>query len=279
MMDTDAILQNKFMHTKIRHAIADNKHNSTELNILKLRRLTTIGEVIQRNNDSKNMLRRILKPELKEMLNITDNIYAGMPIPDKISHETIFDVNKNRWLRCSNISSRQIRLLIKSTEIITNTKLTALTQDEATTFYKKINKLRSTQNKTKMLRLIHGDVYCGTRIKKYKLSDHDTCIRCFEKETIKHLLMECPYTQEIWSTLGVDYTQTNKVIGVGMTKEELEIQADLLSSIVFKKGILPPNILIELTYLKYSKGLCKNTKVKDLATDKLEQHNVTGRWH
>jgi hypothetical protein len=225
------------------------------------------------------MLRRILKPELKEMLNITDNIYAGMPIPDKISHETIFDVNKNRWLRCSNISSRQIRLLIKSTEIITNTKLTALTQDEATTFYKKINKLRSTQNKTKMLRLIHGDVYCGTRIKKYKLSDHDTCIRCFEKETIKHLLMECPYTQEIWSTLGVDYTQTNKVIGVGMTKEELEIQADLLSSIVFKKGILPPNILIELTYLKYSKGLCKNTKVKDLATDKLEQHNVTGRWH
>jgi hypothetical protein len=279
MMDTDAILQNKFMHTKIRHAIADNKHNSTELNILKLRRLTTIGEVIQRNNDSKNMLRRILKPELKEMLNITDNIYGGMPIADKISHETIFDVNKNRWLRCSNISSRQIRLLIKSTEIITNTKLTALTQDEATTFYKKINKLRSTQNKTKMLRLIHGDVYCGTRIKKYKLSDHDTCIRCFEKETIKHLLMECPYTQEIWSTLGVDYTQTNKVIGVGMTKEELEIQADLLSSIVFKKGILPPNILIELTYLKYSKGLCKNTKVKDLATVKLEQHNVTGRWH
>ena len=279
MMGTDAILQNKFMHTKIRHAIADNKHNSIELNILNLRRLTTIGEVIQRNNDSKNMLRRILKPELKEMLNITDNIYTGMPIPDKISHETIFDVNKNRWLRCSNISSRQIRLLIKSTEIITNTKLTALMQDEATTFYKKISKLRSTQNKTKMLRLIHGDVYCGTRLKKYKLSDHDTCIRCFEKETIKHLLMECPYTQEIWSTLGVDYTQTNKVIGVGMTKEELEIQADLLSSIVFKKGILPPNILIELTYLKYSKGLCKNTKVKDLATDKLEQHNVTGRWH
>jgi hypothetical protein len=137
MMDTDAILQNKFMHTKIRHAIADNKHNSTELNILKLRRLTTIGEVIQRNNDSKNMLRRILKPELKEMLNITDNIYAGMPIPDKISHETIFDVNKNRWLRCSNISSRQIRLLMNSTEIITNTKLTALMHDEATTFYKK----------------------------------------------------------------------------------------------------------------------------------------------
>jgi hypothetical protein len=168
---------------------------------------------------------------------------------------------------------------MKNTEIITSTKLTVLMPDEATTFYKNINKLRSTQNKTKMLRLIHGDVYCGTRLKKYKLSEHDTCIRCFEKETIKHLLIECPYTQEIWSTLGVDYTQTNSVIGAGMTREELEIRADLLSSIVFKKGILPPNILIELTYLKYSKGLCKNTKVKDLAIEKLEQHNVTGRWH
>ena len=111
---------------------------------------------------------------------------------------------------------------MKNTEIITNTKLTVLMPDEATTFYKNINKLRSTQNKTKMLRLIHGDVYCGTRLKKYKLSEYDTCIRCFEKETIKHLLIECPYTQEIWSTLGVDYTQTNSVIGAGMTREELE---------------------------------------------------------
>ncbi len=75
------------------------------------------------------------------MLEITDNIYAGMPIPDKINHETILDINKNRWLRCSNISSRQIRLLTKNTEIITNTKLTVLKPDEATTFYKNINKL------------------------------------------------------------------------------------------------------------------------------------------
>ncbi len=35
-MDTDRVRQNKFMHTKIKHAIADNRHNSFELNILKL---------------------------------------------------------------------------------------------------------------------------------------------------------------------------------------------------------------------------------------------------
>ena len=93
MMDTDGVLQNKFMHTKIKHAIADYRHSSKELNILKLRRITTIADAIQRNNDSKNILQRILKPELKDMLEIKDNIYAGMPIPDKTNHQTILDVN------------------------------------------------------------------------------------------------------------------------------------------------------------------------------------------
>jgi hypothetical protein len=83
LIDTDRVLQNMFMHTKIKHAIADNRHNSMEHNILRLRRLNTIVEVIHLNNDSKNILRHILKPELRVMLEITDNIYAGMPIPDK----------------------------------------------------------------------------------------------------------------------------------------------------------------------------------------------------
>ena len=73
-MDTDGALQNNFMHTKIKHAIADNRHNSIELNILKLRRITIVGGVIHLNNDSKIMLRQILKPKLREMLEITGNI-------------------------------------------------------------------------------------------------------------------------------------------------------------------------------------------------------------
>jgi hypothetical protein len=213
------------------------------------------------------------------MIEITDNSYAGMPIPDRSNHQTILDVNKNRWLRFSGITSRHIRLLIRETVVINNTKLITLTPSDATSFYKNINKLSSTQNKTKLLRLIHGDVYCGTRLKEFKLSEIDTCIRCFEKETIKHLLLECPYTQEVWRTLGVDYMQVRNVIGVNESRDELEIRADLQSTIVFRKGILPPNTLIDLTYLKFSKGLCKNNNVKELAKEKIEHHNATGRWH
>jgi len=36
LMDTDGVLENKFMYTKKKHAIADNRHNSIEYNILRL---------------------------------------------------------------------------------------------------------------------------------------------------------------------------------------------------------------------------------------------------
>jgi hypothetical protein len=109
--------------------------------------------------------------------------------------------------------------------------------------------------------------------------EFDTCIRCFEKETIKHLLLECPYTQEVWATLGIDYSNTKNVIGIEESREELEVRADFLSSIVFRKGNLPPNTLINMTYLKFSKGLCKNNKVKELAQKKIEHYSNTGRWN
>jgi hypothetical protein len=80
------------------------------------------------------------------------------------------------------------KITTKNSELITNTKLVTFTPDEAGSFYKNTNRLRSTQNKTKILRLIYGDVYCDERLKKFKMMEIDTCIRCFEKETIRHLL-------------------------------------------------------------------------------------------
>ena len=279
LIDTDRVLQNMFMHTKIRHAIADNRHNSIELNMLRLRRINTIGKIIELNNDSKTLLSRIIKPELRSMLEIIDNLYAGMPVPDRNNHPTILDANKNVWLRCSSLTSRHIRLLLKDTVVLNNTKLMTLTPIEATSYYKNVKKISSTQNRTKLMRLMHGDVYCGTRLKEFKLIEFDTCIRCFEKETIKHLLLECPYTQEVWATLGIDYSNTKNVIGIEESREELEVRADFLSSIVFRKGNLPPNTLINMTYLKFSKGLCKNNKVKELAQKKIEHYSNTGRWN
>jgi hypothetical protein len=111
------------------------------------------------------------------------------------------------------------------------------------------------------------------------MSEIDTCIRCFEKETIKYLLVDCPYTKEIWRLLGINSNDTKNVIGTHLTKEELEIHADLLLSIVFRKSTLQPTTLIELTYLKYSKGLCRNSKIKEMAKSMIDNHKTNGSWH
>ena len=67
--------------------------------------------------------------------------------------------------------------------------------------------------------------------------------------------------------------------GTHITREEFEIHAHLLSSIVFRKGTLPPNTLIESTLLKYRKGVCRNIKVQEMATAIIDNHNTTGQWH
>ncbi len=74
------------------------------------------------------------------MLEITENIYAGIPIPGNINNQTILNMNKNRWLRCSAETSRQIRLLLKEGGLITSANLTTFTADEAKTIYKNTNK-------------------------------------------------------------------------------------------------------------------------------------------
>jgi hypothetical protein len=79
--------------------------------------------------------------------------------------------------------------------------------------------------------------------------------------------------------LGVNSNDTNKVLGTQLTREELEIHADLILSIVFRKNTLPPSTLIALTFLKYSKGICRNNKVKEMAKIRVDNHNSTGAWH
>ncbi len=123
-------------------------------------------------------------------------------------------------------------------------KIVTFTPDEAGTFYKNTNKLRSTQTKSKILRLIHRDVYFGERLKKFNMSAIDTCIRCFEKETFRQLLTECLFTQDIWRLLRIKAKDNKAVLGNFLTREEFEIPADLLSSIIFRKSTLPFNTLI-----------------------------------
>ena len=61
-----------------------------------------------------------------------------------------------------------------------------------------IKKLTNIKLKGILLRAIHGDIYSGTRLKKFGMSETDACPRCLSPETIAHQLLECSYTKKIW---------------------------------------------------------------------------------
>ena len=141
--------------------------------------------------------------------------------------------------------------------------------------YAKIEKLKNIPNKTKLLRLIHGDVYCGTRLVKFGLSDSDTCTRCFQPELIRHLLLECPYTIRVWQQLGIAFANPLDVLHGQLTLAELEIRAEFVSQIVFRKQILEPAILGETTLMRFTRGLSKTKGVTQCATSWLTRLRMT----
>ena len=55
-----------------------------------------------------------------------------------------------------------------------------------------IKSLTNTKLKTSKLRLIHGDIFCGSRLKKFGMTDNDKCSRCNKVETIDHMYMINP---------------------------------------------------------------------------------------
>jgi hypothetical protein len=164
------------------------------------------------------------------------------------------------------MSSKNIRENTTPDACIEITKLFSSTADIVQPLYTKIEKLKNIPNKTKLLRLIHGDVYCGTRLLKFGLSDNDTCIRCFQPETICHLLIECPYTTRVWQQLGIVCTEPLDILHGQLTSAELEIRAEIVSQIVFRKQIVDPTILVETTLMRFTRGLSQSKGVTQYAT-------------
>jgi hypothetical protein len=59
-------------------------------------------------------------------------------------------------------------------------------------------------------RLIHNDFFTHVRMKKYKMTETDSCPRCGLIETTKHLLLECVHVRKIWSLYNSLMTQIGK---------------------------------------------------------------------
>lgn len=280
MGEIDLLLHKKLLGCKIKNLINPLRKHSIEFARLRRDRALdqAYGELITQPGLA-NLVKRICNIELKQHLVMLVRLYAGQELPDQDVRQYLYNNTAGSWLRTESLSNRAIRELIEGGKCILNTKLTQLQESEAPALFAKIAKIRNVPNKTKLLRLMHGDVYCGVRRKKFQMTDNDSCGRCFQPETIKHLLLECPYSQQVWAQLGFSPVGPLDILDSRIGHDVFEIRAEIISALVFRQQTLQPEVLIQTIMSKYSKGLCTNLSVIRQAEAAILKHAITRQWH
>ncbi len=275
----DLLTHNKLLDTKISHLIMRVRINSIEHLRLRHAGLQSIRQLIE-HPEMINTFLRICEPRLRNAIQMLWHIYVALDLPNPTNESKLhlYDSATHCWKFIAVTPSSQLRTILTKEITITNTKLMELELDDAKKLFMKIHKISSMQIRCRLLRLIHGDVYCGARTYRTGLTSTDRCVRCFQEETILHLLLQCPYTRQVWDMLGMHCDRPEDIIDPEIGLASLEIRADLVNELVFRKRQLPPEILIETTFNKFAKGLSKNNSITKFATEKLALYHFTGRW-
>jgi len=274
---TDVEMNHILLNSNIRNLVKNLR--SRELTILRHRQIVKLYQALRAPDNSSDLLFAICKPYLvrhiRALQNRPDILYSHV---DERRTPTLYSEVRHTSIQLSSLTSRQIRINLHNNELLTTNKMLTIADEQATRLYKCIQKVACIQNKNKLLRLIHGDVYCGNRLKKFDLSNNDRCVRCFEEETRHHLLIDCTYTKAIWNLLELRPQTLYDLIG-NLNQVELEVMADIISEVMFRKKVLPPTILLKTIFVSYANGKCRRSAVTRYAQTKVSIYNNTGSWH
>jgi len=261
----DLITQRAIMGCRLRDIVMPVRLNSIEMTTLSRRGLRTVADVLTGAGDGMQLLKRVAYIELRVILDMLAMTYNQIPPPGILDPLYIQNVATLQWHRSELLSTKQIRQLFYAEELIMATKLLSLTREGAVALYCKISKLRNVPNRTKMLRFLHGDVYCKERMFRFGLAEDSICSRCFGVENIQHLLINCPYSVEVWGRVGIIPTEVKDVINENLSLSELEVRAEIISSLVFRKKVIPPEVLIHSIMFVFHKGLSGRKETMDYA--------------
>jgi hypothetical protein len=254
-LETDLILHYHLLNSRIALLVKANKLESREMVVLRRLNINRLYDVTQTPIQAYNTLIKISNKKLTNAIKIIFRTYNSRAMPPNPNQMLQLRSAGGTWLNPGRLSSKEIRATLKGENNIALPRLLHLDDDIMTPYYRSIKKLQNVKNKARLLRLLHRDVYCGERLVKFGMSENDRCTRCFKKETIFHLLQECPYSILVWEKLSVNARNVEDIIGIGLSAGALEIRAEILSQLVFSKGVIPPEILVSITLEKFANKL------------------------
>ncbi len=259
-LESDLILHQNLLGSKVIDLIRPRKLQSSEVRLLRRQGNHMFTDVIQHQRQSLRALLKICIKELVPVIKIMARLYRALPLPIFQNYAKLKD-NLGSWKDDYTLSSKALReiLYVKN---MAYPKITILPDEQLKPYYAKLNTLSNIKNKTGILRLLQGDVYCSERMVRFGMTQNDRCRRCFEKETIHHLLYECPYTKEVLNLLVINSETVSNILGVELSKAALEIRSDIICYLVFRQHVMAPEILVRSTLEKFAKGLSSNLKVE-----------------
>ena len=159
---------------------------------------------------------------------------------------------KQKLIKHDKIRSKMIRDAINIHITLSELKAIGIvSQEEVKDLGRIVKSLTNTKLKTSILRLIHGDIFCGSRLKKFGMTDNDKCSRCNQVETIEHMYLTCDYTKRIWSIIkeitNIEYTSMKEVAGISKLhdKTTVTINAEIIRQLsAIDRPTLNPKIFV-----------------------------------
>ena len=176
-----------------------------------------------------------IEPRFKRAINLIASLTHQSNLK-KIELDYFPDGDKISLLH--KISSRSIRRQLKLTHPPHPKMLINPDPEKLKRLGNLISRLTNTKLKTILLRSINGDIYCGTRLKKFGLTDTDECPRCHLPETIEHQLHSCFYTKQLWELTSkitsIPILNLNQVLGYDdiHDKTTLTLHAEILTRLL-----------------------------------------------
>ena len=210
--------------------ILQNKFKNKRLGLL--HRHDKIDEIINTNR-LHPIIAKLDKPIQKFISNLDINLKLDPIYDNDIPYSTYFPTTSKIKLS-SMVTSKEIRDFLKIRLNLNPKMLSQATVTNLKSLGYKINKLTNVKLKTILLRSIHGDIYSGTRLKKFGMAEDDKCPRCNLPETIEHQLLECDYCKRLWSVVSIitsiPITNLNTVLGLHdlHDKTTLTINAEVI---------------------------------------------------
>ena len=176
-----------------------------------------------------------IERRFKRMINLVSPS-VDQANPKKI--KLIYFPDGNKISPIHKISSKSIRHQLKQTNIPEPKMIPNPEPVKLKRLGNLINRLTNTKLKTILLRSIHGDIYCGTRLKKFGLAETDGCPRCQLPETIDHQLYSCSYTKLLWEltskVTSIPTSNLSQILGYDDLHDRttLTLHAELLSRLL-----------------------------------------------